>query len=242
MQYDFALTANGGQQIDVKGKFFKYVAGTGRIRIRINRGGYVDLLPGQGVWNVEFDTLNISDRTGAANAGTILAGEFDFHDDRVAGEVSVIDGGKARVIANTAFFGSMEMVAAGAGTAAQVQIWNKSTSKRLMIESFCVSSSTAGAVGFGTTTVQLATLLGAPVNKHIGSPQSTSAECRLNNAVGGLIGVGNQYGSVYIPANTSFYYKLNEPIVIEPGLGFSMWNGSTNVDLRVFCEFFEESL
>jgi hypothetical protein len=242
MQYDFALAANGGQQIDVRGKFFKYVSGTGRIRVRINRGGYVDLLPGQGVWNVEFETLNISDRTGAANAGTILAGEFDFHDDRVAGEVSVIDGGKARVAANVAFFASIEMVAAGAGAAAQVQVWNKSTNKRIVIESFCVSSSGAGSVGFGTSTAQLATLVGAPVNKHVGYPQSTSAECRLNNAAGGLVAIGNQFGTVFIQANASIVYKLNEPVVIEPGTGFSIWHGLTNVDLRVFCEFFEESL
>jgi hypothetical protein len=242
MQYDFALTPLGGQIINAKGRFFKYRAGTGLIRVKLTDGAVIDLLPGQGVSNRNFETIEITDKSGAVNAGSILAGDFDFRDERITGTVDIVDGGRARVIANQAFFGSTELVAGGAGAAAQAQLWNKSTNKRVIIQKICVSSATAGAIGFGQAVAQLPTLAGSAGSKHVGSPASASVETRTNTAVGGLVGVGTQFGTVFIQANVSFIYKLNEPVVLEPSTGFGVWHGLTNVDLRVFFEFFEEPL
>lgn len=83
MQYDFNLEANGSQFIDVKGRFFKYKNGTGKIRVRNSTGGYIDLLPGQGVNGLNYSSLSITDLTGAQNTGYLLAGDYEFSDSTV---------------------------------------------------------------------------------------------------------------------------------------------------------------
>jgi hypothetical protein len=83
MQFDINLGANKSQHLDVSGTFLKYKSGTGPIRVRLNGGGYIDLVPGQGVSNVKFDNVDVQDRSGLTNTGTILAGNYDFRDDNV---------------------------------------------------------------------------------------------------------------------------------------------------------------
>ncbi|MCL6484930.1 MAG: hypothetical protein I4O49_12305, partial [Janthinobacterium lividum] len=103
MQYDFNLSPGGAQNLDVKGRFFKYRSGTGAIRVRASKGGYVDLLPGQGVRGFDFESLTVADRSGANNVGVLIVGDFDFQDDRIAGTVDVVDGGRTRTLAGIAF-------------------------------------------------------------------------------------------------------------------------------------------
>lgn len=96
MQYDLTLAGYGIQRFEVLGKFFKFV-GTGKIRVTTSKGGSIDLLPGQGVWGEEYSSLSVQDRTGTGSAGVLLAGFYDFRDDTLTGQVSVINGDTARV-------------------------------------------------------------------------------------------------------------------------------------------------
>lgn len=91
MQYDFTLAAGAAQSFDVVGKFIKYQHGTGMIRVRMSMGEYVDLLPGQGVFSVDYTRFTVTDRSGANNVGALLAGDFDFRDSRISGAVEVND-------------------------------------------------------------------------------------------------------------------------------------------------------
>lgn len=242
MQFDFTLAANGSQSIEVAGRFIKLVSGTGKIRVRFDKGGYIDLLPGQGCTGLDFSRLTIEDRTGAGNVGVLLAGAFMFQDDRVTGDVSIIDGGKNRAIANNAFVCAGSVATSGAGNVAQTQLWNKSANKRLILEAFTVSSQTAGGAGFGECTVALPTFLRNAKNKRTGGAASAAGESRINAATTALIGLTESYGDLNLGANAQFTYVFREPIVIEPGFGFSVWHGATNVDLRCFYEFFEDAI
>jgi hypothetical protein len=91
MQYDLNLGAYGSQRLEVNGRFFKYVSGTGKIRVTTNKGAVIDLAVGQGVWGEEFSALTVQDKSGAANQGVLLAGSYDFRDDSVlmTGSVNV---------------------------------------------------------------------------------------------------------------------------------------------------------
>ena len=91
MQYDFSLTAGGAQSFDVVGKFIKYQYGTGLIRVRMSMGEYVDLMPGQGVFSVDYTRFTVTDRSGAGNNGALLAGDFVFRDSTITGSVEVKD-------------------------------------------------------------------------------------------------------------------------------------------------------
>jgi hypothetical protein len=235
MQFDFNLQANGGQVIDVAGRFFKYKSGTGLIRVKTDKGGYVDLLPGQGVWGVEFSSLNVQDKSGAANAGVILAGGFDFRDDRISGSVEVIDGGRDRTLANRAFWGQ-----AGVGVVAaqypHVQLFNPAASGvNVYIPSIVVSSGTAGFVGIG---VQFAALdfVNFGTSKKVGGSAAKSEVQRRNINIKTW---GAQFTSRQVQANVSVEKKLAEPILLTPGWGAVVWHETVATDLSAEFEFIE---
>lgn len=241
MQFDFTMAGNGSQNIETAGRFVKYVSGIGKIRVRFDKGGYIDLLPGQGCTGLDFSRLTIEDRSGAGNVGVLLAGSFMFQDDRITGDVSIIDGGKNRAIANNAYMGNGTVGLSGVGNVAQTSLWNKSSNKRLILETFTMSSTTAGGCGFGECTVALPTFVRAGKNKRTGGASSVAAETRTNTTTA-LVGLTESYGDLNIQANAQFTYVFREPVVIEPGFGFSVWHGNTNVDLRCFYEFFEDAI
>lgn len=243
MQYDFALLANGGQQLDVKGKFFKYVSGTGKIRVRHSGGGSVDLLPGQGVWNLDYTSLTISDRTGAANVGVILAGDFDFHDDRISGTVDVVDGGRARTIANNAFTAGVSMVAA-AGEYPITQLWNPVGSGRLLIVSgVTATAASAGSASLRGGLVRLANAFGGATAKKVGGTAGvglTYYQSVPTASLSAISGYGNFSGKYY-PANGQVEFRFVEPVVLNPGAGL-LCIGGLGLDIGSFFEFFEDGI
>jgi hypothetical protein len=239
MQYDFNVPANGGQVIDVKGKFFKYKSGTGLIRVRINKGGYVDLLPGQGVWGVDFDTLTMQDRSGAGNAGAILAGEFDFHDDRIAGTVDVVDGGKARTLSGAAYCGGTAVISAAAQFSA-VQLYNPSATKRLIIKALALSVTNSQQLSvFGYATP----LTGAPqsaASKLIGGGAASVGELRTQSLVAAL-SLPALIGP-YITTNVPFIYVFQEPVVLLQGQGMVIQGSTPNTYCGATFEYIEETI
>lgn len=94
MQYDFNLAPGGGQRVEAKGRFFKYLRGSGMLRITTSKGGYVDLVAGQGIYGVDFEYLMVQDKSGFQNTGVVLAGDYDFRDDAVSNTVRVVDNSK----------------------------------------------------------------------------------------------------------------------------------------------------
>lgn len=239
MQHDFTLAANGSQQIDVSGRFFKYVSGTGKIRVRTSDGGVIDVLPGQGVDNVQYTYLTVQDRTGAANVGVILAGDFDFRDERITGQVEVINGERVRTLTDKAFVAYIN-VAPAAGSAPYVQLWNPAGSgKNLVVERMYLCSSTQQAIRIGVT-AQLPTVVGAPQNKRIGASATTVAEARVHTAQ--APGVGTAIYNVYCIASQAQLIQLTEPIVIAPGQGLTVAAPVLNSDLPTNFEYYEEPI
>lgn len=234
MQYDFTLPANGGQQFDAKGKFIKYIAGTGKIRVRFSRGDYVDLLPGQGVRDLTFDSFQVQDRTGSGNVGVVLAGDFSFRDDRISGTVDVVDGGKSRTIANTAFMG----LAYQPGVAANyshVQIWNPVGSGRVIyLEQITMTTTGTTNLNLYTSAAALATLSGNPLAKKVGGSASAMQYYRGAYAAAQGTAIG-----ALDPTQKS--YKFSEPLLLMPGAGLAILNATLGNDLGATFEHFEEA-
>ena len=237
MQYDFNLAANAGITLDIAGRFFKYKSGTGAIRVRASKGGYVDLLPGQGVWNVDFSSLNVTDKSGAPNAGVIIAGDFDFHDDRITGTVEVISGEKARVMAGNSFSGSMG-TSADPANFAMVQLYNPAASgKNLFVNRIIIGGSAAGEWLVSSTATQLATLVGTFPNKKLNGPASQAERRREARAA-----LGNTIFDLNCTLNAPFDIVMAEPLMIPPGNGLVVYPATVNVPAIANFQFYEDSI
>lgn len=235
MQYDFNLSPGGGLNLDVKGKFFKYRSGTGPIRVRASKGGYVDLLPGQGVWSLDYNSLNVQDRSGAQNTGVIIAGDFDFHDDRITGTVDILDGGRTRTLAGVAF-GASAYQAGVAGQMGAIQIWNGSTTKNIIVGQLAFSSATAqqGAV-YVSGTQLLNVSATQPTNKKYGGGASV-AQMRQDTHVAVPV------GGVITNLSNNVPYKFTEPVLLPPLSGLLVNLSAQNADIAVAFEYFEEMI
>ncbi|MGK5038668.1 hypothetical protein [Janthinobacterium sp. LB3P118] len=238
MQYDFNLPPGGALNLDVKGRFFKYRSGTGAIRVRASKGGYVDLLPGQGVWSLDFESLNVQDRSGVQNTGVLIAGDFDFHDDRITGTVDIMDGGRTRTLANTAFLADTA-ISPGASFAT-LQLWNPvGSGKNVMLEQMTISVDAGTSISMWDSTAPKLTPGQNPSPKLLGGATGV-ARTFMDNPGAAYSGVRN--GSVNCQANGTFVFPMREPIVIPPGRGFVVQSGTITTILRCMFEFFEEPL
>jgi hypothetical protein len=238
MQFDFNLSPNGAQQLDVRGKFFKLVSSTGKVRVTTDTGDSIDLLPGQGVSHVNFQWLSVKDRSGATNAGVLLAGGFDFSDDRITGSVEVIDGGKSRTNSDSACMG-YGYVAAAAGQSSYVQLLNPAGSgMNLYIErvSFMCGSAAQG-IGLRRCDAAIANLYGQGSRKRMGAVASVAQVRTEANAA--VLGQGNWLMS--IPPAVSMY-TFTEPLQVPPGTGVIMANMEFTQSIGGAFEYFEEPI
>jgi hypothetical protein len=235
MQYDFALTPLGGQIINAKGRFFKYRAGVGLIRVKLTDGAVIDLLPGQGVSNRNFETIEITDKSGAINAGTILAGDFDFRDERITGTVDVVDGGKSRTLAKAAFFAYGAKNTTVGGNHPFIQLWNPPGSgKNIFVKSGLFSCSTASFIGLGPTNAAVGALLGNSKSKHSSGADGVLQVRGLEQVA--FVNTFNLTGA-YVAASQSVNLQLAEPILIEPGFGLVVGGSDTTNGTQITAAF-----
>jgi hypothetical protein len=225
MQYDFNLSANGGQRIEIQGRFFKYKSGSGLIRISTSKGEVVDLLPGQGVYGIQFNALTISDRSGQPNIGVILAGEFDFRDEQIPNTVKTVDCGKDFTLANQAFIGSDEYpTGSTSGNLQGISLMNPTASgKNAVLKAF----------NFNLTTGPDIQLVGGDIanqgklsiNKHAASKliggAASACGCGVEQMATGALATYAASGGVlmYTKSVTGDLRRveLKEPIVLKPG-------------------------
>ena len=240
MQYDFNLPPGGGMQIEVKGRFFKYLSGTGPIRVRASNGGYVDLLPGQGVWSLDYSSLTVQDRSNAQNAGVLIAGDFDFRDDRIAGTVDVVDGGKSRTAAGISFVGAAN------GEAKEnlycvSQIWNPAGSgKNAIIESIVIGTSEPMEVALAINENPMTKSIYRASNKKAGS-QLSVCEMRVDNISGVPSGVVTPFMVLFM-GRESLVIKLSEPSILRPGSGVYSQGLIVGARCNAAFEFYEDTI
>lgn len=240
--YDFTLPANGSVRIDVVGSTAKLLSASGLVQINTDTGARVSANPGQGIRNFDFGSITLVDKSGAPNNGFILIADADMIDDRITGEVSVIDGAKSRVLSNTAFCRSITFNPGGAayGTA---ELWNPAGSlKNLIVEEMTLLQGfAAGAyfnVGFGNTAQYGAPATG--LSKKAGGVVSLGQIARNDEAVAGN-GLVGQY--VFAPpVNQTVGFGLKEPFIVAPGTTLRVQASFIGSVVSVGFQWFEESV
>lgn len=237
MQYDFSLLSKQSQVMEVKGEYFLYKSGLGPIRITPSSGSPVDLMPGQGMSGLKFDKFTVQDMSGANNAGFLLAGVGTWLDSRTTGIVEVVDGGKTRTLAGIAFM-AVQFGQAAAGEYPHVQLFNPSTTRRLVVKQIFLSSSVAQQLLLTFFHSPLTGAASAPFNKLPGGPVSVG-ETRAQSSPT-LLGPGALLAP-FIAANTSVTTTLTEPIILNPGCGMVVRAGSTGSAITVAFEHIEEA-
>lgn len=238
-QYDFTLPAYGSVELAVSGSMVKLLDSNGRVKIFTDSGASVQCDPGQGIRNFAFQKLKIVDLSGSANTGFVLVAGSEMIDDRITGEVSVIDGGKGRTAANQAFIGVGAI--AGAGAYPHAQIWNPAGSgKNVFVSQIVLTLNTAAAIGCGLSNVQMATQLQKVKSKRYGGADGV-AQFRTEANVAQL--GGNQYAFyAYLPANQPVVWKPAEPFMLVPGSGLIACPGTVGVTLYATFDIYEEAI
>lgn len=184
-----------------------------------------------------FDRIDI---VNGANAQTVkvIIGRGEGGVDRIMGEVSVIDGGKARTIAGSAYSGYAGCAAAAANYP-HVQLWNPvGSGKNVFLESFLVSCSSAALVTAGTYGVALANVITPASSKKYGGPASVAVQQYQNNAamISGNLLMGQQ-----LQASQNLTINFREPVVLVPGSGMVIGAQTQNCALTASFEYFEEA-
>lgn len=237
--YDFTLTAGGMQRLPVVGDFFKVISSLGTINVNADTGAVLDVMPGQGLREFPFNTLTITDKSGAANSGKILVGFSGMIDDRVTGEVSVIEGGAVRTRSGAAFAGA-NRTSAAAGQYPHVQLWNPAGSgKRAVVSEIGMDASIASDIGVRWSTAPLAALASTPngVSKIAGGAVSAcEVRAEANAAV-----LGTTFYGVAADAK-HMIHKLTEPVILLPGYGLIVVCVTLATAVRGNFQFYEEAL
>ncbi len=239
--YSFSLPANGTFSLLVMGDYFKIMSASGLVEVRGDTFGTIgSILPGQGVRDTPFNRLEFRDMTGVVNAMSILVADEAFVDDRITGEVSVIDGGRIRTMAQAVFL-AYGVRAPAAGQMPVVQLWNPVASGRRLVVSQVVSNNfMTGAriahISWGTT-AGASVLLTTPQNKLLGGVASV-AQMRYQDVAAAI---GNLMCDVYMPPSLGVTFKMTEPVIVLPGYGLQVDSGVDST-ISVQFEYYEESI
>ncbi|WP_373986993.1 hypothetical protein [Duganella sp. BuS-21] len=241
MQYDFSIPAGGGVDIQATGSYIKYLSGLGKIRVRVSSGGYIDLIPGQGIRvSKEFGSLNVSDRSGNANLGIVLAGPFEFSDDTINGVVSIVDGGKNSTLSKNCFLGYTPS-ANTAGSFNFCALINPTDSqKNVIVESVAYSVVAAGPVQMYLVGFNAALNVRAQ-NKYaaVGGGVASLAKIEANGGAD-LALLGTPFRRDYVAANMPRDFKPAEPLIVPPGMALIVANMSWGQYVYVNWEFRED--
>lgn len=156
----------------------------------------------------------------------------------VFGEVSVVDGAKARTVAGQAFmvWGS---IAAAPVNYAHVQARNNDPARNLFVERIVVSSGVSTAFMVGLTATLLAGDLRAAENKRGGALADSNVRARAENLAAQITDQRLIYSRIVV--NQPFIYQFTEPVMVPTGYSIFVVNDVVNADLIAAFEYFRET-
>lgn len=241
--YPFSIPAGGSFPLLVIGDYCKILTSSGALTLTGDTFGTIGpILAGQGVESSPFQRLVLSDNSGAVNSGTILIADNKFVDDRITGEVSVIDGGKIRTLTKSVFW-AYGNTAAVVGSSGYVQLWNPvGNDKRIVIPqiSYAATSPSYAIANLSYNVTPLSVMLGNGKNKLIGEAESSAEIRKEESAV--YLGIAS-IADFFMQGSLSQTLQLTEPIILHPGKGLMIGLPQTsNVALTANFEFYEEAI
>lgn len=247
--FPFTVDASGAAfRIPAAGQYIRYLSVSAgiispQIEVSGDRAGRVLLLPGQDALMAEANQEWTINNPGDVDIeGMLVIGEKNerLTDGRVQGDVSIIDGGKARTLADEAFIFN----AYAAGVAAEyshLQLWNPVDSgERFIVKSFNAYSSSAGYLRLHRHDAALAQdVSGGVVSKNFKASPGTCAALGKYDQLAAI--VGDVIKNFICEANIYYHEVLQEPIVIHPGYGLIAIAETANIPIGFSCEFTKEA-
>lgn len=241
--YDFAMAAGAPQVLPVSGTYFRILSCTGSVYIRLQDGSIAGpFAAGQGLKNQKFDALILIDASGAANKGVIIIAGADFVDDRITGEVSVIDGEKARTLAGS-MLSAAPFKVASAAQLAMVQIWNPSTTKNLILSQISYVSTVANGVNIYSIAATLATdITGVSAGNKLLGGAFGIAQIRADYQAALPVFANNLLHADNLVAFQNQPWKPTGNIVVKPSTGLVISATVVNTQISANFEWFEETI
>ena len=249
--YDITIAANTTRQLDAPGSYFYYYAGSAggadsTITLRgLSSGLRLILKPGQAFRlpkGQEETAWVITNYTNAATIiGSVLVGDGDVTDNRVTGSVEVIDSRKNVTLSGVAFSGLCEPIP-GVGNFGRCQLWNASTTKRLIVKKMTINpqADISVQIGFGP---QLATLVSTLFNKLQGGAQSVGSQTRIEQTAAATLPVNGLY-DIGMKSGVPFIWQPEEPLIIPPSAtqGLSVNSYTPTGNFKTTFEVIEETV
>jgi hypothetical protein len=240
------FTAGQTKPYSIYGNYFRLASLTGVTRGSISvifwrRGVQLNLDvagidAGQGVADDGgFDHIDLTSAEAQTVEFQVLRGRTI--DNRVTGDVSIIDGGKARTLAGQAYIGVGGIQAAG-GQFPHVQFKNPAASgMRSILKSIMPGLSGAAQAQLWFHDADLAVAGGAVRSKLAGGADGVTLIKTESNAA--PLGT-TQFGTVYLGAAVSLPLPLQEPIVLQEGKGVLVRAQTVALILVATAEVVEE--
>jgi hypothetical protein len=241
--YPFSIPAGGSFPLLVLGDYCKILTSSGPLSIQGDTFGTLGpILAGQGVEDSPFNRLVLVDNSGGVNNGTLLIADKKFIDDRISGDVSVIDGEKSRTLAGGMYSGNVYCVAV-AGQYSNCQLWNPAGSgKNLIVTQLSYSTSVAAQIIFLMTPVQCANNFAIAIaNKKAGAGSPVSVLKFESKVAAETFPIGILRNDS-TPAGTSVQWPIKGVLVVPPGYGLNAYTSTVNVTNSINCEWFEEAI
>ena len=234
--YDFTIPANGSFTLLVEGSYYRILSSSGALEVKRNGGsGVGPIYAGQGERDEEFKRITLVDKTGAINSGYIIISDGTFVDDRITGEVSVIDGELSRSKSGASFIST----GAVSGVAAQYsyhELWNPVGSGKRVIVSDYIHSSNVSTVCVIQRSNALLSAAASAINKSSVGGASVAKVGTGNTAAIPGVGIELFYTNQYLPVIRNF----KQPVICEPGSGFLLMTGIVNNAQYSTIQFTEE--
>ncbi|OJB11572.1 hypothetical protein [Burkholderia ubonensis] len=248
--FDITLPSNGSAfVVHAAGRYIKYLSGNAGgndasiiITPGAAGGSKIFLTPGQAYRVADDgavpDSWTLANNLGQATiTGKVVVGNGKIDDNSLQGVVQVVDGGKARTLANAAFTGN-GVQAAVASQFSRVQLWNPANSgMRAVVESVSIHVPAGLTAALYYVTAAITTLEEVGQSKLAGG---APAKCSIyidSNASAPAFPLLMQIAA---PANSTTMFQPKEPFVLPPGYGLEIYSSTLNAMLGGNFEWYEE--
>lgn len=240
--YQLTIGAGSAMPLLVQGSFFKILSSTGAVDVIGDTFGSIEyLMPGQGLRGQDFNRMTIIDRSGGSNMVRLLIGDDQFIDDRISGEVVVIDGNKGRSIAGKAFTTTSLFGAASAGNVNQTALYNPvGSGVRLVVNNIVAGVSQGGQLSISTGQGVPLGVSSAPRKKDVSASAVNSVAVKYDAmatdaALGGTIVI-----ALSLATGQSMALPIQEPFIVREGGFMAVKTTASSQDLIASVQFYEE--
>lgn len=242
--YPFTIGAYEALPLMVQGSYFKILSATGMVDVTGDTFGTVEALQaGQGLRGQDFRRLVVRDRSGGENMVRLLVSDDQFIDDRISGEVVVIEGNKGRSIAGKAFTATSLFGAAGAGNVNQTALYNPvGSGVRLVVNNIVAGTSQGGQLSISTGQGVPLGVSSAPRKKDVSASAVNSVAVKYDAiatdaALGGTVVI-----ALSLAAGQSMALPIQEPFIVREGGFLAVKTTAGSQDLIASVQFYEESV